>query len=239
VDAAAIGEALTELLAESGVDPGEAVIAINDAATTTRILSVPRSVDHATVVSTFRRQVPIEPEKIAVHWTSLSPRQEGRSVFAIASDREAVGAAAQAAQLAGLTPVAVDLKSLSIARAVGQTDAVILDVNDDKAELICLEGGLPVLVHSFGGNGSGADLDSASLVLAVRGGIAYYRQKHPAASTDRVWVTGTSTLPPQALALLESEAGVQVETAPRPLLLPESVPSGPYLICAGLLMRVE
>jgi hypothetical protein len=239
MDAVAIGEVLTELLAESGIDAGEAVVAISDAVTTTRILSVPRNAGKAAVVSEFRRHVPIEPEKIAVHWTSLSPRQDGGSVFALASDREAVGAAAQAAHLAGLTPVAVDLKSLSIARAVGQTDALILDVNDGNAEMICLEGGLPALVHSFGDNGSGPGLDDSFVVAAARGGIRYYRQTHPAASTDRVWVTSTSILPPKALALLESEAGVQVETAPRPLLLPESVPSGPYLACAGLLMRVD
>jgi hypothetical protein len=227
VDTGGLEDLLRGIFAELGVESGAALIAVHDENTTTRRLSTPLPAKHNAVVSELRRDLPVPTDATSIHWLDASARGT-KSVFAVVSDSGVVRSLAQAVKGAGMTPLAVDLRSLCLARALGETEVAILDVAKGQGQIAFFEGGLPQLSHSF---------TRTRMAAAVRTAVQYYRRRYPESGIAKVVFTGDEPLERDTISVLHQEFGANVEPAARPSWVPQEVPLPDYLVCAGLMMR--
>src|SRR5207248_1777416 len=118
LDAAAVGQALRQLVARTEITTSRALIAAGDAVASFRVITFPRSATDADIDAAVKSQLDLGTNKMAHRYLEVPvAASDERAVFAAVWDRAQVVAIADAIRLAGLEPAAVDLKSLFVVRA--------------------------------------------------------------------------------------------------------------------------
>ncbi len=134
LDPGALSQALRLLLARSDISATRALIAANDAIASFRVLTFPKGTPDPEIDASVRSQLYLGSERMAMRHLELQAGRDERTIFAMVWDRSQVDAIASAARQAGLEPVAVDLKSLCVARAIPVSSCILLDMSADPCE---------------------------------------------------------------------------------------------------------
>ncbi len=95
----------------------------------------------------IRREMPMLAENAHVSWTRAGMRGENALVFVVGVARDVLDSHVATAGAAGLRPVSADLRIIAAARAVGQPDAIIVNVEDDEVELGIFRAGVPSIIR--------------------------------------------------------------------------------------------
>jgi hypothetical protein len=239
-DPAAVGATLAELLGPLNLKETRALIASSNRLSVFRMFSFPDRSGQRQIEAMMRKELPLPPERLMVHWTDVTRGKDGQRLFAVASDRTMVTAVTDAVKASGVQPLALEPKGLCLARAVGISDCVIVDLKGAEAEAIVLEDWLPRLSHSFTVDRAAPAALVPSLAAGLKSATAYYRRQNQGAdlSDERpVVIVGDVALEQAALDALSAIGGSPVENAPRPSCIDEAVPMPGFLACMGLLMR--
>jgi hypothetical protein len=236
-DPAALGQALRLLLARSEIIASRALIAANDAIASFRVLTFPNDTPDPEIDASVRSQLNLGSERMAMQHMEVLAGPEGRTIFATVWDRAQVSAIAAAVRHAGLEPVAVDLKSLCVARAIPVSSCILLDMSVDPCEAILIEDHIPRAAHSFK-VGSGGDLGLA-LSNGLKPVLAFQRRSSASGfgPDSPVLVRSEQELPSLLTGRLEHLTQHPVYPVPRPPRVDADVRYGPYLTCIGLVMR--
>jgi hypothetical protein len=239
-DPAAVGGVVADLVGGLQLKETRALIASSNSLSIFRLFSFPDRNGQRQIEAMMRKELPLPPERLMVHWTDVTRGKEGQRLFAVASDRSIVTGLADAIRASGLQPLALEPKGLCLARAVGLSDCVMVDIRDGEAEAIFLEDWLPRLSHSFSVDGSSSTALVPSLSTGLRSAMAFYRRQNSGSTLGEaspVVIVGDATLEQAELGALSEATGWPVETATRPACIADSVPMPGHLACMGLLMR--
>jgi hypothetical protein len=236
-DAAALGQALRQLLARSDITTTRALIAASDVIASFRVLTFPKGTPDPEIADAVKVQLNLGSDRMAMRHIEVPGERDERTIFATVWDRGQVQAIASAARQAGLDPVAVDLKSLCVARAVPVASCILLDMTADPCEAVLIEDRVPRTAHSFRLE-SGGDLALALanglkpvLVFQRRSGASGFGPESP------ILVRSDQVLPSLLTGRLEQLIGHPVDALPRPARVDPDVRFVPYLTCIGLVMR--
>jgi hypothetical protein len=237
LDPAALGQALRKLLARSEIGATRALIAASDVIASFRVLTFPKGTPDSEIDASVRAQLNLGSDRMATRHMEVPGVREERTIFAAAWDRSQVQAIAAAVRQAGLEPVAVDLKSLCIARAIAVGSCILLDMTVDPCEAVLIDGRVPRGAHSFRVE-SGGDL-ALALANGLKPVLAF--QKRSGASGfgpgSPILVRSDQELPSHLSSRLARLTGHPVDPLPRPPRVHEEVRYVPYLTCIGLVMR--
>jgi hypothetical protein len=237
LDSAALGQALRQLLARSGITATRALIAASDVIASFRVLTFPSGTPDPEIDASVKGQLKPDSERMAMRHIEVLSSPEERTVFAIMWDRSQVHAIAAAARQAGLEPVAVDLKSLCLARALPVASCILLDMSADPCEAVLIDDRIPRASHSFRVE-SGGDL-ALSLANGLKPVLAFHRRSGGTGfgAESPIVVRSEQVLPSLLTGRLEQLTGHPVDPLPRPPRVDEDVRFGPFLTCIGLVMR--
>ena len=237
LDAAAVGQALRLLLARSDISATRALIAANDVIASFRVLTFPKGTPNSEIDASVRSQLNLSSERMAMRHMELQAGGEERTIFATVWDRDQVNAIAAAVRQAGLEPIAVDLKSLCVARAIPVSSAILLDLSADPCEAILIEDRIPRAAHSFRVE-SGGDL-GLQLSNGLKPVLAFQRRSGASGfgPDSPILVRTEQELPSLLNSRLEHLTGHPVDPLPRPPRIDPDVRYGPFLTCIGLVMR--
>jgi hypothetical protein len=237
LDAPALGQALRQLLARSEITTTRALIAASDVIASFRVLTFPKGTPEAEIDTTIKAQLNMGSDRMAARHIEVPGNQEERTIFAAVWDRNQVLAIASAARHAGLEPVAVDLKSLCVARAIPVASCILLDMTADPCEAVLIEDRVPRTAHSFKLE-SGGDL-ALALANGLKPALAFQRRAGAKGfgSESPVLVRSDQVLPSLLTGRLEQLIGHPVDPLPRPPRVADEVRFVPYLTCIGLVMR--
>ena len=238
IDRQAVGQVVKQLVARTEITETKAFVAVSDAVATFRVLRLPGAASDEDVTATVAKELPLDPERLATRWLDVGPRGEHRTVYAAAWDRAPVKEATEALRLAGLEPVAVELKSASVARATMLASCVVIDLTSDPVEVFLIDRNVPHVWHAVAATLNPEDV-SQTLGAPLRAVLRFYRRHsgHDLPSTSPVLVSGEQALPVQALDRLAQQAEHPVLAMPAPARVPANVRHATYLACLGLLMR--
>jgi len=81
-------------------------------------------------------------------WERLAGRIRQRTVFALAVPKSTVLAALEAMEVARIRPVAMDLRTIALARAVGRSDAIVTNLEEGSIDIVIVERGIPAAIRS-------------------------------------------------------------------------------------------
>jgi Tfp pilus assembly PilM family ATPase len=132
----------------------------------------------------IRREMPMVSDNAYVSWKRIDdidgPGGLHARVFIVGAARDIVDSHVAAARAAGLHPQSADLRVIASARAVGQPDCVIANVEDEEAELAIFRDGLPVIVRhvTIGGAMGGSGEWSRQLAEELTRTLKFYRDTH-------------------------------------------------------------
>ncbi len=239
LDVNGVGSALRQLLARTEIEETRALIAASDAVATFRVLKVAPALSDHDVDAAVARELPLDPERMATRWLDLNSGLDHRLVYAVSWDRTQIKNIADAARFAGLDPIAVDLKSACLARAVAEPACVVLDLASNPAEIILIDHHVPQVWHSFRLEAAAGEDVVPALTGPLRTVLRFYKRRRDTEfeSTAPIIVAGEQVLS----SLFASSLSQQLEHPVVPLQMPARVPQdirhSTYLTCLGLLMR--
>jgi hypothetical protein len=239
LDPSAVGSALRQLLARTEIDNTQALIAASDSVATFRILKLPIGSSDQDVDALVARELPLDPERMATRWLDVSSTEHQRLVYAVAWDRALVKSITDAARFAGLDPIAVDLKSACIARAVPTPACVVLDLDSSPAEIVLIDGAVPQVWYSFRLDVAAGDDIGPALPAPLLTVLRFYERRRDTEFDPNapIFIAGEQALSLRATKALSDQLAHPVLALPRPARVPPEVRYTNYLACLGLLMR--
>jgi hypothetical protein len=239
LDPNAVGSALRQLLARTDIEDTQALVAASDSVASFRVLKLAPESSDQEVDAAVARELPLDPERMSTHWLDVSPGPQHRLVYAVAWDRSRIKAITDAAKVAGLNTIAVDLKSACLTRAVAAASCVVVDMDSTPAEIVLIDGHVPQVWHTFQLDGTAGEDVGPALAGPLRTVLRFYERRRdtdfdPAAP---ILIAGEQVLSARATAALNQELAHPVIPLPHPTRVPPDVRYTNYLTCLGLLMR--
>jgi len=239
MDANAVGSALRQLLARTDIVETQALIAASDSVASFRVFKLPSDASDQDIDVAVAHELPLDPERMSTRWLDVSSGPNHRLVYAVAWDRSLIKAITDAARVAGLDTIAVDLKSACMARTVVDSACVIVDMDSTPAEIVLIDGHVPQVWHSFQVDVAAGDDVGPALAGPLRTVLRFYERRRdtdfdPAAP---ILIAGEQVLSTWATTALNRELAHPVTALPIPSRVPPEVRYTNYLTCLGLLMR--
>jgi len=188
------------------------------------------------------RVLPVPPEQLYISWESI-PAPEGKTqVFLAAIPCEAADALFKALRQAGLEPSFMDIKPLLLARAVGETTAVIVDVQTTEFDIVIMADGVPQPIRSI------PFLDEAlswqEKLTMIRNEldrtITFYdsnNPENPLASSIPIFASGELANESELCQTLSDQLGHPVLSLPSPLECPGGFDPSRYMVNIGLALQ--
>ncbi len=99
------------------------------------------------VAREIRREMPMLAENAHISWQRVADREGKGVVFVVGVARDVLDSHIAAVRAAGLQPQSVDLRIIAAARAVGATDAIIANIEDDEMEIGIFIEGVPAIIR--------------------------------------------------------------------------------------------
>jgi Tfp pilus assembly PilM family ATPase len=128
----------------------QVVLALPAQRTVFRVLELPVVADRKfdeLASREIRRELPMLAENAYVSWKRMADRDGKAVVFIVGVARDVLDSHVAACRAAGLQPQAADLRVIASARAIGQPDCVIANVEDDEVEVAIFRHGMPIIVR--------------------------------------------------------------------------------------------
>jgi hypothetical protein len=239
LDANGVGSALRQLLARTEIEETRALIAASDAVATFRVLKLASASSDQEVDGAVARELPLDPERMATRWVELNSGPDHRLVYAVSWDRSQIKNITDAARFAGLDPVAVDLKSACLARAVAEPACLVLDLASNPAEIILIDHHIPQVWHCFRLEVAVGDDVAPALIGPLRTVLRFYKRRRDTEfqSSAPIIVAGEQSLSPRFATTLSRQLEHPVVPLAMPARVPQDIRHSTYLSCLGLLMR--
>jgi hypothetical protein len=239
VDVEAVGSALNQLLARTEILGSRALVSVNDALATFRVLTLPRDSTDQTVAAAVSREMPQDSDRMSIRWVDVPTDEDERRIYAVASDRALVRSVTEAVRVAGLDPAVIDLKSACVARTAPQSVCVIVDLTGDPAEIILIDRNVPQVWHPVHLNLRPGEDVAPALVAPLRSVVRFYKRRRDTSfdSDVPILICSEQPLPAAAAASLADSIGHPVDHLPTPPRVPADIRYATYLTCIGLMMR--
>lgn len=238
-----LGEAIGKALRSRGVGGGRTVCAFTSLGSVHRLISVPQMArkDLANIVSRELRRAAINVDSYSVTWQVLPGKSGTLQVYVIGVPKEPLVAFVEALRLAGIKPVAVDIKPLALARAVNRKDAIIAHGERDTLELAIVVSNVPVLMRSiYLGVDASPPQVAVRLAEEVERTVDFYNGTHrsvPLPPDVPIYVTGEVVAYPRFADNLTPTLGRNVAALEPPLKLPKDLPAYLFAVNIGLALK--
>lgn len=147
-----LGRLLRDVFARRGLPRFRVHCALPAAGALSRIVEVPRlnaRERRRTIVAEAMRSLGVSPGRHYVYWQTVDRLPEADLVFVLAVPRDAMRSLIETMRAAGVRPRTVDVTPLALARGVGQSDAIILELDPTGVDLVVVQDDIPLAMRSI------------------------------------------------------------------------------------------
>jgi type IV pilus assembly protein PilM len=144
-----LGDAVRQALAGAAIVSRRARIALPDEATVSRHITLPAMArrDLARAMQfAAERHIPFPIERARWAWDVIAQDRDGVTVYLVATWRDVVERYAEMARTAGLEPEVLEPRAVSVARALDQEQALVLDAGASRLHATLVVTGQPTFV---------------------------------------------------------------------------------------------
>ncbi len=221
------------------------VFQISGVRTLPRLLRLPqvdKKILEESIINEAERQLPLPIGELYTPRAQLSDEDAEARYLTVAMSKNQVDLQVDALQAARLKSFEIDVKPLALARAVNSENAIICDIELDRAELAIIVDGvlnLARILH-FSGHELSID-DKASYVASeLTKTLAHYESRHsdgPIGPDVPLFLVGTLASRPEVRALIAQEIDNPLQELELELQYPEDFPVLQFAACVGLAMK--
>lgn len=244
-DVQALGALIGETFRLRGLPRSRVVAAVPGLNAVSRIITVTNpgpNLAEAIEVET-RKFLPESLSDFNLYWQAVDPRSGPTPrVFVLATPREAVQAMIETLQVAGIAPIALDLKPLALYRAIGAKDAVVANLESTTLDIVIVVDDLPVQLRTvYLGDGTGTtEFLLGRLTDELSRTVRSYHDTNRAAPLPvgaPVYLSGEDVGDAGLIANIEALTGHPVQPPRPPLDYPVDFPVERYLVNVGLALK--
>ena len=201
IDPAGLGGAIDDAFEQLALPRNRVVWSLPGQQATFKVVDVPRLEGEnlrQAIYEEAERSLGVSPDDSYIFWQRLAGRIKRRRVFVLAIPQSVVLTALEALDAANIRPLAMDLRPLAIARAVGRSDAVIVNLEETNLDVIVVVENVPVLMRSLPMTGATIGREAAQnrLVEETERLLTYYDDANPDRPLDAdapIYLTGSWT----------------------------------------------
>jgi hypothetical protein len=196
----------------------------------------------ATVQREARRILSVSPETNYLYWQQLPKAGTEQRVYAVAIPKESVQGLIEMCRNARVTIGSIDLKSLALARAINQKNAIIAHGEVNSVEMVIMLDSLPILIRGIWLREKDLDTGRASALLLqqLASTIEYYNDMNrtsPLPADVPIYLTGEMALDVELAQRASTLSGRTVAPLEPPLSYPDHFPVALYMVNVGLILK--
>jgi type IV pilus assembly protein PilM len=232
------------LLGERFSARGEIIVCLSGVRYIPRVFSVPnfkRSLRVEVIRHESERRMPVPLDQLHLSWRRLSGDQSGERYFVVGVPRRSVQSLIETMAEAGIKNYALDIKPIALARSAKARESVILNLDQDNAEVVLVIDGIPETMRSVP-----VDLDPELLsdTLGEIGAevirtIDYYNSTHldrPMDPEAPIFITGAIARDELAINPLNQLFGSRITPVTSSMKCSEDFPVAGYAANLGLVL---
>lgn len=242
LDEIEVAAKVKQLLKGQKVRTKRVIVGLSALHSVSRILafpSLPKAMMPEAVVREAKRVLPVPLEQLYISWQPI-PSPEGKThIFLLAIPCRIADALLKTLRKAGLKPYHLDIKPLALARAVNETDAIVIDVQPTEFDIVLIVNGVP---HTFRTVPFPVEpLSSEQKLVMIKDELERTIQFHNSNNPEKpvfpevpVFVSGELVSEPEGYASLSERLGYRVLPFLSPLKAKERFSPSRYVINIGL-----
>lgn len=228
------------------VSKSQVVCALPGLRSVSRVITIPKvsNKEMPTVVPReINKLMTVSDEDNFLHWQPLSTEADQMHVFVLAVPKEPLMAMMSSLNMADMTPSALDLKPLALARAVNQKDAIIATGESNSMELVIVVDDVPVLMRSvFLGEGVVTQDYAVGRISDELGRtILTYNEINKDTPLDPeipIYLTGAAASGVPFALNVAALTGRTIQPLEPPVVYPEGFPLADFMVNVGLVLKV-
>ncbi len=223
----------------------EVVVSITGLSFTYRLLLLPvmkKGLQREAIERAMRREIKVPLEELYLDWQVFSVRAQQMNIFVLGVPRPPIDALLKTMEQAGVALAGVDIKPLALARAAGQSLAVIVGFEPDWFDIAIIAGGVPVTLHSFAPRNKNASLEDNIQLLKeeLERTVDFFNltnPESPLSPRDPVILVGSPTADPASARLIQEGLGRPLGSLVPRLRTPGNFSLNLYADNLGLLLK--
>ncbi len=244
-DTAALSSSINSLFALSEVPKRKVIASLSGLRSVPRVLSLPGTkapLLEEAVHRESKREMPVSLDELYLSWQSLGIKENERQIFVLGVPRNLLDALVQALHQSRIKPYVMDLKPLALATAVGQSQALIIDLEPETSDVILVVNGIPVMMRTLTLKQEEVTPEDRirQLTDELARTVEFYNSAHldePLDPATPVFVTGELSSDPELRDLLQSSIQYPVEQLVSRLKCPPDFPVSQYAVNIGLALK--
>ncbi len=187
------------------------------------------------------RLMRISTDNSYLFWQAAGNTEQQR-FFVLAVPKEPLLSFVETLRLAGLRSAKIDLKPLALARAVNDSDAIIVNAENNSIDIVVVVDSIPVVTRSIFLGEESLSLESASSRVVEELGrtIAFYNdtnRDNPLAQQVPIYLCGAFAADPELPSMVLSEIGHPMGQPKLVLDVPLDFPIGQMMVNLGLVLK--
>lgn len=240
-----MGEILDDLFEEQGMERERVITSISALRSVPRMITMPRlqaSVLREAISREAKKEMPVPLDDLYLSWKSVPGAGEQQQVYLLGVPREFIDAQVRSLEAAGIRPSVMDLKPLALVRAVGEPEAIVVNLEPHALDIVLVMDYLPAIMRafSFAGEAMHQQAKRDRLLDELTQTIRFYNEGHgnaPIRSTTPVYVTGKLLADSEAANYVTGVLDRPVELPEAPMDCPQEVPVPKYMTNFGLALK--
>ena len=245
LDAVELGAAISSLLEEKRLKASHVVFEISGLRTLPRLLRLPqvdKKILEESILNEAERQLPLPIGELYTPRTKISDEGAEIRYLTVAISKNQVDLQVDALEAARLKSFVIDVKPLALARAVNRENAIICEIELDRAELAIVVDGVLKLARILHFKGHELSVsDKASYVASeLTRTLAHYANRQPDGPIGPdvpLFLVGKLARDPEVKALIADEIDNPLEELDLELQHPDDFPALQFTACVGLAMK--
>ncbi|MFC2058871.1 PilN domain-containing protein [Chloroflexota bacterium] len=237
-----LGSQVKNLMNSSGIRGKGVITSLSGLFLISRILTVPRmkkGLDWETIQEAVLDVMPAEG--LAASWQILDKKENYYRILVVWVPSDVSGATMRAMRAGGLTPKAIELRSIALARAVNKGQALIFNVDRLGYDFVIVDDGIPqVMLTNQIPDGFTTDDIVDAMARTMEQATSFYNSQNPEAplATDTPLVlVGQLVEDPILKEKIQDLTSHPIEAFDPPLQLPPHLPASRYAVNIGLAIK--
>lgn len=245
-DPQALGEAVRQLLASSGVREKKIIASVSGLYSVSRMTVVPtppeQPLTEQTVLPVIHDLMPLSPKELYISWQTIAARQGGQEVLVVGVPRNIIDGVVRGLKSARVKPYILDLKTLALARAVNRKEALVLNIDAASFDIVIVTGGATEILRTTAWQPESLSVEekAAQLISALELTVRFHdshRSASPLQPTTPLFITGQMAGDIPLIEHLQNGLAYALEPLAPLLEYPPNMPVSQYAVNIGLALK--
>jgi hypothetical protein len=210
-----------------------------------RVIEIPRlgvQERRRTVIAEAMRALGVSPGRHYVYWQVVDEQADFQLVFVLAVPRDGMRSLIETMRTAGIRPRTVDITPLALARAVGQPDAIVVELDPTGIDLAIVLDDVPLVLRSavFGERALTLEEAQETAIDMLTTELRRYEDIYPGMRVERsvpVFLAGDLGAGLRLADRVRTATGHPIGRLAPLVDYPADFPIGEYLTGVGLILK--